>query len=103
MRIMVARMAPLIVKVAIIHHLDLVLILPLDSIRESSNISTSSHAGELTALDTAGLRIVPESDGATKNAQTGRHPVRGDEENNRIFTTAATRPQLVNSTPALSL
>ena len=48
-------MAALIVNVAIIHHLDLVLIRPLDSIKESSNMSTSSHAGELTALDTAGV------------------------------------------------
>jgi hypothetical protein len=46
-------MRPLIENVRIIHHLDLVLILPLDSIRESSNIGTSSHEGELPALDTA--------------------------------------------------
>ena len=59
---MVARMAPLIEKVAIIHHLDLVLIRPLDSIRESSNMGTSSHTGELPALDTEGCEIVPESD-----------------------------------------
>jgi hypothetical protein len=57
-RIMVARIAPLKIKVPIIQYLDLVLILPPDSINESSNIGCLVKS--YFSLDTTVLPFVPE-------------------------------------------
>src|SRR5947209_16679721 len=58
-RIIVARMAPLNTNVAIIQYFDFVLILPPDSINESSNMGASLGKEGSPCLDTGVLFFVP--------------------------------------------
>ena len=61
-RIIVPRIAALKAKVPIIQYLDLVLILPPDSIKESSNIFEPLYREEeLVMLDTERFKFVPSS------------------------------------------